>query len=107
MKTADISDVDFLRAVMEANRIRNMRSAMLWDVQTILAGRSDLIGKWASDEECAAIKQAMPWKIVLSKARRLIERRGLLDGCPCGCRGDFELTAKGQALLADTPVNAS
>lgn len=38
-------------------------------------------------------------KLIRSKAAALIVR-GLLDGCPCGCRGDFELTTKGTAYLA-------
>jgi hypothetical protein len=43
---------------------------------------------------------AMPEKVVLSKAKRLM-KRGLMDGCPCGCRGDFEITPAGLALLAE------
>ncbi|MGW5519294.1 hypothetical protein [Nocardia africana] len=42
----------------------------------------------------------MPSGYVVAKARRLLDR-GLITGCGCGCRGDFELTAKGQALLAE------
>ena len=34
-----------------------------------------------------------------AKMRALI-RRGLVEGCECGCRGDFVLTDKGRALLA-------
>ena len=37
----------------------------------------------------------VPLKIVFAKARKLI-RQGFIDGCPCGCRGDFELTKLGQ-----------
>lgn len=37
---------------------------------------------------------------VRSKARRAA-KRGLSDGCICGCRGDFELLPAGEALLAD------
>jgi hypothetical protein len=39
-----------------------------------------------------------PWKVILSKCQSLIDR-GLLDGCTCGCRGDFELTADGEKFL--------
>lgn len=35
-----------------------------------------------------------PDKLVHAKMRKLISK-GLIDGCPCGCRGDFELTEKG------------
>jgi hypothetical protein len=49
------------------------------------------------------VRQAMPvglpGKLILAKMRMLI-RRGLVGGCGCGCRGDFELTAKGREYLA-------
>jgi hypothetical protein len=35
-----------------------------------------------------------PRKLVLAKMRGLM-RRGLVDGCGCGCRGDFEITPVG------------
>jgi hypothetical protein len=38
--------------------------------------------------------------LLLAKMRSLL-KRGLVDGCCCGCRGDFELTAKGRAALGD------
>lgn len=37
-------------------------------------------------------------KIVHVIFRRLY-RKGLIGGCDCGCRGDFEITDKGLALL--------
>lgn len=37
-------------------------------------------------------------KLALAKMRSL-KRKGLVDGCTCGCRGDFTLTDKGRALL--------
>jgi predicted transcriptional regulator len=40
-----------------------------------------------------------PVKLARAKMGMLI-RRGLVDGCTCGCRGDFELTAKGADLLS-------
>lgn len=30
----------------------------------------------------------------------MLKRRGLVDGCECGCRGDWELTPAGRQLLA-------
>ncbi len=39
-----------------------------------------------------------PIEVIRSKAGALI-RRGLLTGCDCGCRGDFELTPQGSAFL--------
>src|SRR5437899_2913587 len=43
-----------------------------------------------------------PPKVLQAKARQLI-KRGLLDGCTCGCSGQYEITAKGHAFLADPP----
>lgn len=42
----------------------------------------------------------LPAKLVLAKMAMLI-RRGLIDGCPCGCRGDYEITEKGSAFIAE------
>lgn len=48
-----------------------------------------------------AMPSGLPWRLVLAKMRMLI-RRGLVDGCGCGCRGDFELTGKGQLMVNQT-----
>jgi hypothetical protein len=45
-----------------------------------------------------AMPPETPEKVALAKMRALV-RRGLVDGCACGCRGDFTITAKGRALL--------
>lgn len=42
----------------------------------------------------------IPDKLLLAKMGSLI-RRGLIDGCPCGCRGDYEATDKGRAFVAE------
>ena len=34
-------------------------------------------------------------QLMLSKMRQMI-KKGLVDGCSCGCRGDFHLTLKGK-----------
>lgn len=57
---------------------------------------------WYSVDE-TDVSQAMPKdlpnkKLVLAKMRQLM-RRGLVDGCNCGCRGDFEITEKGEQWL--------
>ena len=38
--------------------------------------------------------------LVLAKMRMLI-KKGLVDGCPCGCRGDFVITQKGLDRIKD------
>lgn len=39
-----------------------------------------------------------PSNLVLAKMRKLFEA-GLIDGCPCGCRGDYHVTLKGCELI--------
>ena len=57
---------------------------------------------WFGDEYPRSVSHAMPEgiqsKLVLAKMRMLINS-GLVSGCPCGCRGDFELTDKGRSIL--------
>jgi hypothetical protein len=47
-----------------------------------------------------SVQNAMPAgvceKLALAKMRMLI-RRGLVGGCGCGCRGDFQITDAGRA----------
>lgn len=45
-----------------------------------------------------AMPSSVPRKLVLAKMRQLI-KRGLVSGCTCGCRGEFELTDKGRSIL--------
>jgi hypothetical protein len=53
-----------------------------------------------------AMPPRTPDKLALAKMRQLL-RRGLVDGCGCGCRGDFEITNKGLAFLAfESPLLA-
>ena len=40
-------------------------------------------------------------RLALAKMNMLI-RRGLIDGCACGCRGDFTITTKGRHFIALT-----
>lgn len=65
-------------------------------------------GEWANwcfgDENDVgrAMPADTPSKLKLAKMRMLI-RRGAVDGCPCGCRGDFVITARGLELLNAKP----
>ncbi len=42
----------------------------------------------------------VPRKLALSKMRKLL-KQGLVGGCACGCRGDWELTDKGWRALTE------
>ena len=45
-----------------------------------------------------AFPDGCPEKLLLAKMAMLI-RRGVVDGCACGCRGDFVITEKGREEL--------
>jgi hypothetical protein len=82
----DIPDELFLDAVRVA-RGRNgvPQWATRWDVEAVLGGVT-----FPRDFTAYPDVPGVPEKVVLAKAKRLIARK-LLDGCPCGCRGDFEI----------------
>ncbi len=52
-----------------------------------------------------AMPPETPEKLGLAKMRQMIRRR-VVDGCPCGCRGDFVITAKGREELALAPIRS-
>lgn len=54
---------------------------------------------WVFTWNLECMLPVFPVELIRAKAGALI-RRGLLDGCDCGCRGDFELTPAGAAFLA-------
>jgi hypothetical protein len=83
LQAKDIPDVDFLGQVRRKAQLHHGMWTLIWDLAfPVLDGLPD--EDWG--------------RLVRAKAARLIAR-GLLDGCTCGCRGDFELTAKGEAYL--------
>lgn len=45
-----------------------------------------------------AFPTGTPEKLIRSKMKKL-HKKGLVGGCPCGCRGDFEITDKGLAFI--------
>lgn len=45
-----------------------------------------------------------PTRMIMAKMKQLI-RKGLLTGCTCGCRGDFQITNKGEEYLLTTTTN--
>lgn len=94
-KAADIPDEAFIKAIKEAIRRRNLQppipehgwiTATRWDVHAVLAGHPELVGTARAGDGPSRV----PAKVVLAKAKRLV-KRGLIDGCTCGCRGDFEV----------------
>lgn len=64
-----IDDAEFLSFIAQINKEED-RWAYTWDFPD-----------YAPD---------VPIKVLLAKCKSLI-KRGLLTGCTCGCRGDFEI----------------
>lgn len=47
-----------------------------------------------------AMPEGTPEKLAVAKMRNLI-KKGYVNGCCCGCRGDFEITDKGLGYLTE------
>lgn len=78
------------------------------DKLSVLLFLSELSGKWAtlhpgySHSVCNAMPPETPPKLIKSVMGNLVNR-GYVDGCTCGCRGDFVLTDKGvEAIKLNT-----
>lgn len=48
-------------------------------------------------------QSVVPTKVFLAKMRSLMKRK-LVGGCPCGCRGDYEITDKGLELIGEKRI---
>lgn len=79
-KCSDIDTIQLLWYVWINPESPGFNWCMIWDI-------------WKQFED-------FPSKLVSAKLYKLV-RKGVLDGCCCGCRGDFELTDKGKALLKE------
>lgn len=93
----DIPDAAFLDVIEIAGGPRGQ-----WVMVHEVCAELERRGFRAAAMRSGQPQDIVPAKIVRAKAARLIER-GLMDGCTCGCRGDFELTDAGRAYLADHP----
>lgn len=61
------------------------------------------VPRWSSLFDLLTVESLLtvPRKVVLAKLSSMIQR-GLIDGCDCGCRGDFEVpTADGNSTAVD------
>ncbi|ASZ75153.1 hypothetical protein PBI_TREYKAY_84 [Mycobacterium phage TreyKay] len=87
----DIPDIRMLRAIDDAQRVM-YGVAMRCDVTRILGGLAPAAPVPSNEVP------GVPWKVVLAKFRR-VRGRGLVEGCDCGCRGDWTLTEAGRQLV--------
>jgi hypothetical protein len=57
-------------------------------------------GMWVNTWDFEPPYSELPDNLFRAKMGQLM-KRGLIDGCNCGCRGDYELTDKGREFLAN------
>jgi hypothetical protein len=93
MQCKDIPNAAFLDAVRHAPGVSSRPDS--WRNRCSVQRELETVVGW------------LPERLFLAKARGLIRRR-LLQGCPCGCRGDYELpewrTGVRPALPGEVPV---
>lgn len=53
---------------------------------------------WYHPEFDALFPKDVPYKVRRAKLKSMIDR-GLIDGCTCGCRGDFMIDQRGIEAL--------
>lgn len=56
-------------------------------------------GMPGSNSLSRALPDGTPIKLARAKIAQM-RKKGLVDACCCGCRGDIEITDKGRAILA-------
>lgn len=92
---ADIPDFDFLLVARDLSQQATVDigegAPYVW---------TGPLPRWVSIWEMQRRMPAHPPKVVAAKFRKLV-KRGLVKGCPCGCRGDIELTELGLKTLRD------
>lgn len=71
-------------------------------VQTSIGSNVLSINGWNRENDMEHQEWLWPEKVLRAKLSRMT-RNGLIDGCNCGCRGDFTITAKGAQLLESLP----
>jgi len=54
--------------------------------------------RWMQIWDLERLMPHIPEKLIRAKMGQLI-KRGLVDGCACGCRGDFYITPAGNEYL--------
>lgn len=97
MKASDIPDIVILQAV------KSVAMGKLKDGETFKYSDGSYNGNpwvmvWDAHPEINRRMGEVPFKVFMAKFRALY-KRGLLDGCACGCRGDMQITLKGEELM--------
>lgn len=96
MKSSDIPEKPILQFLLEN---KGKLPATWFDLSSFENKGEKGINYSASVRE--AFPSDVPDKLILSKMRKMILKE-LVAGCTCGCRGDFEITKKGEQLLKES-----
>ena len=94
LQAKDVDDREVLRVIADlmaaAYRERPYEDQFLWTF------------RWDIEKHFPTV----PERVMKAKYEALA-RRGLIDGCTCGCRGDFWVTPKGRAVLVQSESGGS
>jgi hypothetical protein len=91
VKAADIPDDAILDIVRMFNEGRQPPQTLTWKHRDDMPDQIlEPAPAWCLIWDLEERLPQYPRKVIMAKCRSLI-RRGLLTGCTCGCRGDFEL----------------
>lgn len=93
MQAKDLSREDVEYAMTLAMDTRGHTSATRWDIAIILQGKPELVGRSELFDHLTRDYE----KVTLAKLRKLT-RQGKIQGCYCGCRGDFYFSQNLQGL---------
>jgi hypothetical protein len=97
MKCSDIDDLAILVHISYQNPWAN-----LFELAGVMWENSPTAVACKGSQDYSELK-VLPYNLVKAKMRRLL-KRGLVDGCACGCRGDFTLTEKGKQYIGEESV---
>ena len=78
MQCKDIPDSTFIAAVLATPGVNGSTQPDAWRM------------RWNVQAELERRLGTIPDNLFLAKSRKLMDA-GKLDGCPCGCRGDFHV----------------
>lgn len=73
----------------------------LWNVPRVYEVNGKLeffYANGASIFDICKVWDAIPQKLILAKLKKLIEQKKI-DGCACGCRGEFTVIREGEILV--------
>lgn len=88
----ELPDWAFISAIQTAKLLRNTKdgykhtTATRWDITAVIAGYPADVISGDSIRDYPGV----PPNLIRAKALKLI-KRGIIDGCACGCRGDFSV----------------